>query len=356
MQVMRGDAAGKARHLGAVGDKVGSAGDGHGPSREAGARHGGALGGVHRVGTVHSAGTVAGSVFGRVVPESPQLSHGDDLRGVAAQDSGGILAHSLDELGAQAADADAHRIEHPRLARPRAGARRGGNRLLVDGQQGPQVNVHGPSQGCDAFALVGQIHHGRRAADGQLGVGDEVLGHGVGDGRRQRVRLAHLVHGAGHERPKLCLGSGAAGRASVCRCADGAGGRFGHDDSFPEAEALACGRAKKKDAPCRKRPLCLVSMLPTTVLADRFEGLGKRPLNRIDEVAMGLARFVGAVPLHGSSVARLAVGTGGDACLALHRAVSEGKVEGEDADGARWSRERERCSMLCYDAPHDFRK
>ena len=71
-------------------------------------------------------------------------------------------------------------------------------------------------------------------------------------------------------------------------------------------------------------------MLPTTVLADRFEGLGKRPLNRIDE----------AVPLHGSSVARLAVGTGGDACLALHRAVSEGKVEGEDADGARWSRER----------------
>lgn len=42
---------------------------------------------------------------------------------------------------------------------------------------------------------------------------DEVLGHGVGDGRRQRVRLAHLVHGAGHERPKLCLGSGAAGRA-----------------------------------------------------------------------------------------------------------------------------------------------
>lgn len=81
-------------------------------------------------------------------------------------------------------------------------------------------------------------------------------------------------------------------------------------------------------------------MLPTTVLADRFEGLGKRPLNRIDEVATGLARFVGAVPLHGFSVARLAVGTGGDACLALHRAVSEGKVEGEDADGARWSRER----------------
>ena len=70
-----------------------------------------------------------------------QLGHGDDLRSIAAQDGRGILVHGLDELGAQAADADAHRVEHPRLARRRASARRGGNRLLVDGQQGTQVDV-----------------------------------------------------------------------------------------------------------------------------------------------------------------------------------------------------------------------
>ena len=147
--------------------------------------------------------------------------------------------------------------------------------MLVDGQQGPQVNVHGPSQGGDALALVGQIHHGRRAADGELGVGDEVLGHGVGDGRCERVRLAHLVHGTGHERSQFRLGAGG-----------GIGGRFDHDDSFPEAGVLAASCAKK-GAPRRKRPLCLVSMLPTTVLADRFEGLGKCPLNRISEAAIG---------------------------------------------------------------------
>ena len=66
--------------------------------------------------------------------------------------------------------------------------RRGGNRLRRRHERA-QVDVDGPSQGGDALALVGQIHHGRRAADGQLGVGDEALGHGVGDRRRERVRL-----------------------------------------------------------------------------------------------------------------------------------------------------------------------
>ena len=42
---------------------------------------------------------------------------------------------------------------------------------------------------------------------------------------------------------------------------------------FRKPERCPAGCAKK-GAPRRKRPLCLVSMLPTTVLADRFEGLG----------------------------------------------------------------------------------
>ena len=247
-----GRAAGEPRHLHAVSDKVGSAGNGYRASREAGARHGGALGGIHGISAIDAAGAVAGSAIGRVAAKPPQVGHGDDLRGVAAQNGRRILAHGLDEPSAQAADAHAHRVEHPGRGRGRAGARRGGNRLLVDGHERAQVDVDGPSQGGDALALVGQIHHGRRAADGQLGVGDEALGHGVGDRRRERVRLAHLAHGAGHERPQFRFSAGGGG---------GGSGMFGHGGSFPEAGALSCGPRQKRRSP-QEAPLVLGEHAP----------------------------------------------------------------------------------------------
>ncbi len=56
------------------------------------------------------------------------------------------------------------------------------------------------------------------------------------------------------------------GEAVVVECSDMA-------VPFRKPERCPAGRAKK-GAPRRKRPCALASMLPTTVLADRFEGLG----------------------------------------------------------------------------------
>ena len=66
---------------------------------------------------------------------------------------------------------------------------------------------------------------------------------------------------------------------------------------FRKPERCPAGCAKKRDAPRRKRPLCLASMLPTTVLADRFEGLGACALSTASTRRLSrLARFVERYP------------------------------------------------------------
>ena len=96
------------------------------------------------------------------------------------------------QLGAQAADADSHRIEHPRLAGGLRRCRRTRNGFLVDREQRAHVQVHGAACGNQGFTLVGQINHGSRATDGELGVGHEIDGDGVGDGPGEGIVGAHV--------------------------------------------------------------------------------------------------------------------------------------------------------------------
>ena len=169
----------------AVCDEVDLAAYGHGSAREARQGDGGAAGLLHRVRGVHAAH--AALLCGL---KTPQARQGDGLAGVAADDGGLATLAVLQQLGAQRADSQAHRVEHPGgagLVQGGGGCRDG---LLVDGHERAHVEVHGLAAG-QLHAFVRHVDHRRAAANRQLGVGDEVDGDEVRDGGRHGVGSAH---------------------------------------------------------------------------------------------------------------------------------------------------------------------
>ena len=163
-------------------------------------RHGGIAGGVDRVGGID---TTHAAQISRLALKTPQAGECDNLGGVAAHDGGLVLLELVYQLGAQAADTQAHRIEHPGLAGVVCRLRRAGNRLLVDREERAHVEIDGAAAGNERFALVGQIDHGGRSAHGELCVGDKVDRHRVGDGAGHRIGGANFLYGLDHMLLKL---------------------------------------------------------------------------------------------------------------------------------------------------------
>ena len=187
-------------HGRAVGNQVDFARDHYGAVGVAGELHGGTTGGVDRVGGID---TAHAAQIGRLALKTPQAGERDNLGGVAAHDGGLVLLELVYQLGAQATDAQAHRIEHPGLAGVVCRLRRAGNRLLVDREERAHVEIDGAAAGNERFALVGQIDHGGRSAHGELCVGDKVDRHRVGDGAGHRIGGANLLYGLDHILLKL---------------------------------------------------------------------------------------------------------------------------------------------------------
>ena len=160
-----------------------------------------AAGGVDRIGGIDTAHAAQVSCLAF---KTPQAGERDDLGGVATHDGGLVLLELVYQLGAQATDAQAHRIEHPGFAGVVCRFGRTGNRLLVDGEERAQrlfaahVEIDGAAAGNERLALVGQIDHGGRTAYGELRVGDKVDRHRVGDGAGHRIGGANLLHGLDH--------------------------------------------------------------------------------------------------------------------------------------------------------------
>ena len=182
-------------HGRAVGDQVDFTRDHYGAAGVASERHGGIAGGVDRVGGVD---TAYAAQISRLALKTPQAGERDNLGGVAAHDGGFVLLELVYQLGAQATDAQANRIEHPGLAGVVCRLGRAGNRLLVDGEECAHVEIDGAAAGNERLALVGQIDHGGRSAHGELCVGDKVDRHRVGDGAGHRIGGANLLHGLDH--------------------------------------------------------------------------------------------------------------------------------------------------------------
>ena len=127
----------------------------------------------------------------------PERSHRPasaiDLGSVAAHDGRLVLFQLAKQLRAQAADADANRIEHPGLACRLGRGGRARDGFLVHGKQRAHVQIHGATCGDKRFSFVGQIDHGRRAACGKLGVRHEIDGDGVRDGSGHGVVRADVL-------------------------------------------------------------------------------------------------------------------------------------------------------------------
>ena len=76
-------------------------------------------------------------------------------------------------------------VERPRHLR---------QRVLVERQQGADVDVVGAADRGGVDDVVRQEAHGRRAAGGELRVGDKVDGDEIGEGLCQRRSLAYRAH------------------------------------------------------------------------------------------------------------------------------------------------------------------
>ena len=127
--------------------------------------------------------------------ESPESGESDDLGGVATHDGWRCLAKRGKDFCPQISDADPDGIEDPRFAERLEFASGGGERLRIELEKGPRVDVERPRGARHGDAFVGKIHHCGRAASRELSVGDEVDGDGVGDGRGHRHFSAHTARG-----------------------------------------------------------------------------------------------------------------------------------------------------------------
>lgn len=178
----QGVAVGEAHPALTVGDEVDGPGHDHGAAQRARQQHGGGfrLGGRLRA-------------VDALLPRLRQAGQRDDLRGVAAHDRGPQVQKLGRRLASEGGGADADRIQHPGLAQPRRRARRHAHALDPGRRQRADIDGQRIGDGDELGHLLDGMHHGRRGAHRQHGVGGRIHGHEVGDVLHQRRALAHAL-------------------------------------------------------------------------------------------------------------------------------------------------------------------